>query len=375
MAHTYTPGLRVTAETTIRKERRLPISGKVLVSTGDRVAATDIVASAELPGNVATVNVVSLLGIPASDIESYMLKKEGDSVRQGEVIAETRPLIKWFRNSVSAPVDGEIETVSHITGQVIIRMAPRPVALTAYVDGTVVTVHENEGVTVATSCAFIQGILGIGGEVHGELALIGDCRLATVTPDAIDGSMAGKIVVVGSLVSLDLYRRAAEVGVAALVCGGFNDIDLKALLGRDLGVAITGREEVSPILIITEGFGDIPMAESTYELLVAHAGRMTSASGATQIRAGVLRPEILIPKATGEAPLTAPARSEPEGLQEGTRVRIIREPYFGRLGRVSRLPSALETVESGIKVRVVEIVCDGGENTVVPRANVEAIES
>ena len=69
------------------------------------------------------------------------------------------------------------------------------------------------------------------------------------------------------------------------------------LLGYDLGVAITGHEDIRPTLIITEGFGQIAMAGRTYELLAANAGRRASANGATQIRAGVLRPEIIIPQA------------------------------------------------------------------------------
>ena len=34
MAHAYTPGLRVTQRAVIRKERRLPITGQVLVEQG-----------------------------------------------------------------------------------------------------------------------------------------------------------------------------------------------------------------------------------------------------------------------------------------------------------------------------------------------------
>ena len=93
--------------------------------------------------------------------------------------------------------------------------------------------------------------------------------------------------------------RAKEMGVAGLVVGGIHDKDLRALLGYDLGVAITGTEQVGFTLILTEGFGTIPMAAKTFSLLSAHAGQQASISGATQIRAGVIRPEIIIPKGAG----------------------------------------------------------------------------
>ena len=62
MPQAYTPGLRVTAHTTIRKQRRLPLEGEVLVSKGDVVTRDQIVAQASLPGNVTTLNLVNKLG-------------------------------------------------------------------------------------------------------------------------------------------------------------------------------------------------------------------------------------------------------------------------------------------------------------------------
>ena len=376
MAHAYTPGLRVTANATVRKERRLPIAGEVLVAKGAPVRAEEVVARAELPGGVAAVNVVNRLAIAPEEIDSYMLKGVGESVVADEVIAETRPLIKWFRSTARSPIDGTIETISKVTGQVMIRAAPNPVSVRAYVDGTVVEVQPGEGVVVETRGAMVQGILGIGGEVAGELAVAGGGPGAVLGPEEVHEGLAGKIVLAGALVRGEAYQRAAEIGVTALVCGGCHDSDLRRLLGHDLGVAITGHEPIRPILIVTEGFGRIPMAHGTYELLASLVGRRSSANGATQIRAGVLRPEILVP-ADGRARAAAAPQREglAIGLTKGSPVRIIREPGFGRLGVVKSLPTGVQSVESEAKVRVVEIQFPDGETAVVPRANVEAIES
>lgn len=375
MAHAYTPGLRVTERTTIRKQRRLPIRGTVLVEQGARVRAGDIVARAELPGDVATVNVVNLLGVTAGDVPNYMLKKLGDPVEAGEVIAETRPWIQWFKSTARSPVEGTIETISGITGQVLIRMPPRPVELSAYLDGRIVEVLEGDGAVVETTGAFVQGIFGVGGEVHGELASAVDSGDAVIGPGDLSDELAGKIVLAGQVVTSEVYERASEIGLAALVCGGFHDRDLRRLLGYDLGVAITGHEDIRPILIITEGFGPIAIAQATFELLKAHVAQRASANGATQIRAGVLRPEIIIPAAEGEAEEPAEAAERPAtGLTEGAAVRIIREPGFGRIGSVKSLPTGVQEIETEAKVRVVEVAFPTGETAIVPRANVEAIE-
>ncbi|MFB3893545.1 MAG: hypothetical protein ACE15C_16150 [Phycisphaerae bacterium] len=375
VGHAYAPSLSVTPRATLRKERRLPIAGQVLAALGAAVRAEDVVAHAELPGDVSTVNVVNQLGVSPAELPRYMLKQQGAKVQKDEIIAATKPFIKFFRSIARSPADGTIETVSHVTGQVIIRSAPRPVDVRAYVDGTVVEVWQGEGVCVETTGAFVQGILGIGGEVAGEIAMVGDGPAAIIGPNDITAQLRGKIVVAGALVTREVFDKATQVGVAALVCGGFHDADLRALLGYDLGVAITGHEDIHPTLIITEGFGTIAMARGTRELLASHAGRRASANGATQIRAGVLRPEIIIPLAAGAgqaARADAPASS---GLTVGCAVRIIREPGFGRLGKVKSLPPEARRVESEAKVRVVELQFAEGETMIVPRTNVEVIGS
>ena len=44
MAHAYTPGLRVTGHTVVRRERRLPLKGSVVVMSGQAGDAETVVA-------------------------------------------------------------------------------------------------------------------------------------------------------------------------------------------------------------------------------------------------------------------------------------------------------------------------------------------
>ena len=44
MAHAYTPGLKVLDNTTVEKERRLPLKGEVLVEKGANVTPEKIIA-------------------------------------------------------------------------------------------------------------------------------------------------------------------------------------------------------------------------------------------------------------------------------------------------------------------------------------------
>lgn len=374
MAHSYTPGLTVTEQTVIRRRRVLPLPGVVLVDRGDIIRSEQPVARAELPGKVHPLNLANQLGVAPDEIKEYLIKKEGDPVQKDEVLAENKPLIKWFKTEITSPITGKVESLSTVTGQVLLREPPRVLELLGYVDGTIVEIHPNQGVTVEATCSLVQGIFGIGGETSGALVVAVTSPDEALTPNHLTADMKGKIVVGGSFLPAETLTKAKELGVAGLVVGGIHDKDLRALLGYDLGVAITGTEQVGFTLILTEGFGTIPMAQKTFALLSAHAGEKASVSGATQIRAGVIRPEIIIPQKAGSVAKADVARPERGGIQIGDPVRIIRDPLFGKIGQVSALPADLQKIPTESEVRVLEVRFPDGRVAVIPRTNIEVIE-
>jgi hypothetical protein len=102
-------------------------------------------------------------------------------------------------------------------------------------------------------------------------------------------------------------------------------------------------------------------------------GRMSAINGATQIRAGVLRPEIIIPYDNPDE-MDESKEEFSDGMIKGSLVRVIRAPYFGEIAKVVDLPINLQRVESGSRVRVIELELEDGRVVTVPRANVEIIE-
>ena len=372
MGHAYTPGLRVAAETIVRRERRLPLKGDVCVAAGAAVGPESVIARCVLPGNVQTVNLAAKLGVDPAAVGGTLLKPVGSAVALDETIAEAKAMFGLMRNRVASPADGTLESVSSVTGQLLVRERPIPVEVNAYVRGHVAQVLPGEGAVVESRAALVQGIFGIGGETNGRLAIATSGPGQSLEASHLKPEHRGAVVVGGDHVTHATVLRARELGVRALVVGGFDDHDLRQLLGRDLGVAITGQEELGITLVLTEGFGRIGMAARTWELLNAHAGKVASVSGATQIRAGVLRPEILIPlDERGGA-----HASEAEGgtLEVGSFVRVIRQPWFGRLGCVVELPAELAALDTEARVRVLVVeFADDRTRATVPRANVERL--
>ena len=373
MGHAYTPGLKVTDKILIRKRRILPLKGDVIVKVGDKLSPDDVVARTHLPGNVVPLNVANKLGLPPEDLALAMLKKVGDPIKEGEMIALSKSLFGLLKTPCNATINGTLESISSVTGQVLQRGEPTPVEVKAYLVGEVTDVFENEGVEVTCMASFVQGIFGIGGETSGEVKIATPDNSTVLDENLITPEMAGKVVVGGSLVTAAALKKAISLKVKGIVTGGFDDKDLRDFLGYDIGVAITGSEEIGVTLVVTEGFGTIDMAAKTYNMLKRHEGQLACINGATQIRAGVIRPEVVIPL-TSEAVDTDAAEEEILGLQIGSQLRVIRHPYFGRLGAVTDLPSPLHVLGSESKARVLEVEFTTGERAIVPRANVEMNE-
>jgi len=374
----YTPGLKRKTATIVRKIRRLPIQGDVLVKRGDDVEADAIVARTFIPGEVHVVNVAGLLGTDAWETSEYMLKKEGEQVKEKEPLAMVKGFFGLFKRYAFAPASGTVERISDVTGQVLVRELQVPLEIDAYIPGKVVETLPTEGATIETPAAFIQGIFGVGGERKGRLMTIAETPNEALNAKQLRPECSERILVGGALVNNDALQKATKLGVKGIIVGGIDYRDLTSFLGYKIGIAITGQEDIPFTLIVTEGFGEMPMSEKTFSLLKKFDGKHASINGATQIRAGVIRPEIVIPRpelTTAKLGDFGEKREFLEqGLLPGTPIRIIRKPYFGALGVVSKLPVPLQTIETESEVRVLEAELADGRRVIVPRANVEIIE-
>jgi len=372
MSRSYTPGLKILSRTKIIKKRQLPMKGNVHLKIGDIVKSNEIVASTELPGNVQMVNVANKLNIEPEHVPECMLAELDESISKGQIIAESKGIFGMFKNQLKSPIDGTLANVSEITGQAILSEPPVPVEVDAYTSGTITEVENDEGVTIETEGVLAQGILGIGGENRGILKVVTLSPNDELTIDMINEDHEGMILLGGSFINMNTFNHAKKMGVVGIVSGGFDYTDLSKILGYSLGVAITGSEKIGPSLIITEGFGRIGMAARTYALLSSNEGKFASINGSTQIRAGVIRPEILIPNENSNEECIDYKETE-LAISEDSLIRVIRVPFFGKVGKVRSLPPELRKMESETMVRVAEIEFEDGTVEIVPRANLEMI--
>jgi hypothetical protein len=372
MGTAYTPGLTVSSNHLVTKQRRLPIDGEILVKAGETVSHDTIVARAELPGDIDPVRLAERMQLDPDELRGKVRVEVGQDVKRGDLLAESSGLFGLFRSEVKSPIDGVVEFFTEATGHLGIRRPPTGIEVNAYLSGRVVAVDEGQGVTIESCGAFIQGIFGVGGERHGEIKLV--CESPEEVVDSLDGDLKGKVLIAGAQVTQRTLRQAASAGAVGVVAGGIMDNDLGEFVGEEIGVAITGDEDVPFTLIVTEGFGKIHMAGRTFELLQEQEGRFASINGATQIRAGALRPEIIMPLQTDKGEHEVKPGAEMDSvLAIGTTIRAVRQPYFGEVGTVSELPPDPVRVASGAVVRVLKMKLSNGTEATIPRSNVEII--
>ena len=366
MSKSYTPGLKILKNTEIIKERKLPLKGTINYKKGDYVKNDDIVAFTFLPGNVHMVNIANQLNIEPEAIKDYLVININQEIKKNSIIAENKGFFGFFKSQVKAPLEGKISNISTTTGQIMISEPDIPIEVDAYLDGKIIDIIKDEGVIVQSQGSLVQGIIGVGGEKKGEIILDNN--------NLEDIDVQNKIVVIKGSINKSLYDKYSRRGAIGIIAGGFDYQSLSEILGYKLGVAITGTEKINTTLIITEGFGEAQMSKKTYEILKNHEGKKASINGATQIRAGVMRPEILIPSNTN-LEVNESFNEDDLAISIGSIVRVIRDPFFGEIGKVVKLPSELMKINTETMTRVAEIAFDNEEKEIIPRANLEVILS
>ncbi|MEW6723887.1 MAG: hypothetical protein AB1331_03050 [Bacillota bacterium] len=327
---------------------------------------------AEAVDRLVRVNISGKLGVLPMFVGLYLRFEVGDQVKQGWPLVEVegRP-----EATIVSPATGRIIEIDRHEGVIIIEKAYQPAIITSPIPGRVSHTEPGRSVTVETSAALIQGIYGIGGEGWGPLRVAVGFPEEELTPEHLSPDDRNKIIVGGSHVGWTALQLAQEYGVRGLVVGAARSSELARLAGKPVGVGVTGNEEIEITIILTEGFGRMAMADQTFNLLARYDGAMACVNGSTQIRAGVLRPEVVIPVAQAETGQEREEALEGRILEIGSRVRIFRAPYFGLWGEVIDIPAQPVAVESGARVAVLRVRLDDGRTVEVAEANVELFEA
>lgn len=307
-----------------------------------------------MTGGYHIVEIAQALKIQKGNVRQYLLKQEDDQVKAGEPIAARRGL---FRRVVRSPVNGFLAAVG--VGRVLIEADTTVMELHAGMRGRVASLHPNRGVTIETVGAIVQGVWGNGRESHGVLKAAADSPHSMLTRQDIEVGSQGAVIVAGQGMTLEALEFAQEAQVRGIIVGGLQVSLLPAVHAAGFPI------------VVTEGWGTIPMSPVILDVLKANSGREVSLNGRVRTGWEQQRPEVIIPLVAGEPSSEEQVLDRP--LEEGTTVRILRQPYTGATGTVVALPTLSKKLPAGVTLRGAEVELTSGERVFAPFANLERI--
>jgi hypothetical protein len=337
----------------IERTRLLPVKGEVIVRSGQKVNATDVVARAILEPQHVVVDVARGLGLPPEEAAQHVEREVGDRVSADSILAKHGGLLPV---EVRAPCDGRIVVISG--GQVLIRVANEPFELLAGIPGTVLDVKVDEGVVIGTTGTWIQGIWGNGQVNYGTLNVLADSPEHVLTVEMLDVSQRGSMMFAGHCNDRKALEMALKIPLRGLILG--------SLATNLLPVAA----RMTFPLMILDGFGNIPVNEMTFNLLTTNAGREIAINAEPFDRFKGNRPEVIIPlPASGgvQTPMSA------DHFEVGKRVRVVRAPLANMVGLIESLPPDAVVFPSGLRLPAASVEFDDGNKELVPLANLEVL--
>lgn len=339
--------------TTIVRERLLPVPGRVHARLNQKVAPTDVIAETSWAREHVMLDVARALNLPAEAADRLIRCKVGERVLAGAVVAAGRgPLAK----QVKSPREGKV--IAAGGGQVLMEVGETNLELRAGIPGTVVEVIAERGAVIQTAGALIQGVWGNGRIDTGALVSLADKPDSVLAAERLDSSLRGSIILAGMCREADVLEAAAALPVRGLI--------LASLYPSLLPVA---REMRYPILV-TDGFGSIPMNSAAYRLLSTNAKREVTLNAEGLDRYTGARPEAIIP---------LPVTNEPgqphdaEAFAPGQTVRMRRAPAAGMIGTLVSLRPGLSTLPSGLRAAAADVRLENGEQVLVPLVNLEVV--
>jgi hypothetical protein len=347
------PVAHVLALTTIRRERLLPIPGRVVVRLDQKVSPVDVIAETNLGQEHVLVDVARTLGVKPDAALKLIQCKAGERVIEGQVLAQTPGLVPHV---VRAPHAARVVLIGG--GRILMELSEGAYELHAGMPGTVTQVIADHGAEITTHGALVQGIWGNGRVDVGLMLSLISAPDEVLVPGRIDVSMRGSVLLGGILEESAILQSAAELPVRGLILGSMSP--------NLIPMALQMRY---PILVI-DGFGHRPMNSAAFKLLSTSVKREVTLNTEGFNRFAGTRPEVIIPLPISQEPL--PPR-EMEIFAVGQQVCLRRAPHLGEVGSITAVRTEPSVFPSGLRALAAEVKLESGEEIIVPLANLEVL--
>jgi hypothetical protein len=318
-----------------------------------RVNPTDVVAETTYAREHVLLDVARSFGISAGEADKLIRVSEGDRLDKGALIAEKPGL---FPSTIKAPRAGRVMICG--SGQVLMEVGDANIQLRAGLPGVVTQVIPDKGVVIRTAGALIQGVWGNGRIDNGLMVSLLEKPDDVLSAARLDVSLRGSVILAGQVRDMDVLKAAADLPVRGLI------------LSSIASTLIEAAYKMRYPILVTEGFGTMPMNSAAFKLLTTNNKREATVNADHFDRYTGTRPEVIIPLPISNEP------EEPnqyERFELGRHVRMRRPPHAGMLGTIMELPAGLSLLSSGLRAPAAEVKLENGEIVLVPLVNLEVV--
>jgi uncharacterized protein (TIGR01319 family) len=234
----------------------------------------------DYPLKPVEVDVAGPLKIKPKDIKGYIKKRNGDFISAGDVLA-----VKMSQpySQVISPYTGTIQHIDIQSGKVRICYDKKPFQLFACVSGVVDKISENREVTVRLNAVTIDANIGFGVYRSGLLEIFSTTKPVN----------SNSIVYTPFISDINQLRTFASVGINGLIVNAIPYDVLTEFLGSDIGVALTGNEDIPFSVVILDAFSESQINDET-AYFTQFQQKNVLLKPYTQIRAGATRSSIVI---------------------------------------------------------------------------------
>ena len=216
----------------------------------------------------------------------------------------------------------------------------------------------DRGVVVDAVGSLVQGVWGNGKINFGLLNILARTPDELVTTAMMDVSLRGSVVMAGYCEDERVLFSAEELPIRGLILASMDS----ALVPSALNVSY-------PIVLI-EGFGNLPMNQDAFNILLSGKMREVSLNAEPWDRIANTRPEVMIAVPEGVVP---EALRDSAIFATGQAVRVISPPYQGMIGTLTNLLPGLSILPSGLRAEAAGVRLLNGDTVQVPLSNLEII--
>ncbi len=371
--------VRVEKDVIVRIARVLSGKGTISVSVNQEVKPSDIIGTSNISSGFRILNLATLLGVNPKDVGKYLKRDLGQRIYKGELLAYKPGGIFGGKKAVIAPTDGLLDFLNPQSGEMKMTVLPKKSDLPAGVFGIIESIDQEKGkVTIIAQASRIYGMFGSGKLRDGILEVLGK-RESLVDNSFISPKSEGHILLSGSLIYKNAISESISCGVNGIITGGINAKDYRAMAGGRLSFPKKLENDIGISVVVTEGFGSIPMGLDIDDFLLQYNNRFVSIDGNNRIidLPSYEESSMARVRSTKLPPIQDGVDLEQINkiteLQPGAYVRVVGNSYAGEQGKVLAIDESLTLLPSGLS-SMLSTIETKRRKIKVPVVNLEAIE-